>query len=113
MLAAVASHPERPKRLEPCFDDVPHWVRTFYWVPVLGRFAKDWMQRHGAYRPAEPPSSADPGDDDAGVREPRRPRPSAGAGAVALEEPFEDEQDGLTGSFYGGFEGSASPTSAA
>jgi hypothetical protein len=113
MLACVTAS-DRPVPLEPCFDGVPHWVRTFYWVPIIGWFAKDWMERHGAYRPAEPPSSADPGEDDPGVREPRRPRPFAGAGAVALEEPLEEILDDLADPSGGPYAGpAASPTSAA
>ena len=99
--------------MEPNFDDAPSWVRTFYWVPIIGFLARRWLESHGAYRPAEPPSSADPGG-DSGVREPRRPRPSAGAGAgaVALDEPIDDLLDGTSGS-YEPFAEPASPTSAA
>jgi hypothetical protein len=48
-------------------------------------FARAWMLRHGAFRPIEP---GDGFDDDAGVREPRRPKPSGGAGCVQLDEPI-------------------------
>jgi hypothetical protein len=75
----------RPVGLEPCFDGVPTWVRTFYWMPIWGRFARAWMLRNGAFRATEP---GDGFGDDAGVREPRRPKPSAGAGCVQLDEPL-------------------------
>jgi hypothetical protein len=98
--------------MEPCFAGVPGWVRTFYWMPILGSLARRWLRRLGAYRPAEPPSSSEPRDDGSAVREPRHPRPFAGAGAVALDEPIDDPLDGSTGA-YGSLEGPVSPTSAA
>jgi hypothetical protein len=79
---------DRPVEIEPCFAGVPTWVRTFYWTPICGRFARAWILRHGAFRPVEPGEPGNGFDDEAGVREPRRPKPSAGAGCVQLEEPF-------------------------
>jgi hypothetical protein len=76
----------------PDFDVAPAWVRTFYWMPLLGALARRWIESHGAYRQSGPPSPGR-GDDERGVREPRRPRPFAGAGAVEMEEPFDDEDD--------------------
>jgi len=69
------------------------WVRTFYWMPVLGRLAKRWMRGRGRYRPAPPPSGGEGWWDEPGVREPRRPSPLAGAGAVALDEPVSPSPD--------------------
>jgi hypothetical protein len=110
---------ERLSRLAlqvPDLDLPPAWVRTFYWMPIIGWFARGWIERHDAYRPAEPPAGPQgwTGDDpDAGTREPRRPRPLAGAGAVALEVPEEEslEYPGDPRPVY--FDEAASPTSAA
>jgi hypothetical protein len=100
----------------PDFDRVPTWVRTFYWMPIIGSFARAWIERHDAYRPAEPPAGPDgwTGDDpDAGTREPRRPRPFAGAGAVQLEVPEDDVLDPSDDPRPVFFDEAASPTSAA
>ena len=43
-------------------------------------------------RPPEPAIFPDDADPDAGVREPRRPRPHASGGAVALELPPETDE---------------------
>jgi hypothetical protein len=98
----------------PDFACAPSWVRTFYWTPLVGWLARRWIERHEAYRPAEPPS---PGElwDDSGVHEPRRPRPFAGAGAVEAEEPFEDEDEGGLDDGYAlvGFDEPGAPTTAA
>jgi hypothetical protein len=101
---------------EPDFERVPTWVRTFYWTPIIGRFARAWVERHDAWRPAAPPSGPAgwTGDDpDAGTREPRRPRPFAGAGAVQLEVPEDEPFDASGESRPVFFDGAASPTSAA
>jgi hypothetical protein len=44
----------RQEILEPDFDRVPTCVRTFYWVPIIGWFARAWIERHDAYRPDDP-----------------------------------------------------------
>jgi hypothetical protein len=45
------------------------------------------LQRRVPVGPSDPEGWELGGPDDAGVREPRRPSPLAGAGAVALPEP--------------------------
>jgi hypothetical protein len=102
------------RQVIPDFTDTPYWVRTFYWVPLIGALAKHWMRSRGRYRPAPPPSPGEGWDDD-GVREPRRPRPFAGAGAVEMEEPFGGEDAEWLGDDYvlAGREEPGAPTTAA
>jgi hypothetical protein len=108
-----AEYPRRHEALEPDFDRVPTWVRTFYWVPIIGWFARAWIDRHDAYRPAEPPQGRAGEDPDAGTREPRRPRPFSGAGAVQLEVPEEEPRESSDDPRPVFFDEAASPTSAA
>jgi len=113
-LGSGSASPECGRQVIPDFTDTPYWVRAFYWVPMIGVLAKRWMRSRGRYRPAPPPSSGEGWDDD-GVREPRRPSPFAGAGAVEMEEPFGDELDEWLGDDYAlaGREEPGAPTTAA
>jgi hypothetical protein len=71
----------------PRLDLAPAWVRVWYRTPFLDRYAHSWMWRHGMWEvsPPDKPSTSDGGE--SGVREPRRPRPPAGADAIRLDEP--------------------------
>lgn len=61
---------------------VPRWVRIWYALPLVDRYAYSWMWFHGGWLlqqaagPAGPPS--------AGVREPRRPAPDRPDAATVL-----------------------------
>lgn len=58
---------------------VPRWVRIWYRTPLVDRFAYEWMWWHGGWSVLAPGDTPPP---EAGVREPRRPHPSAPAGAA-------------------------------
>lgn len=78
--------------------ELPLWRRFWARLPFWSceRSLRVWMWYHGYYsvEPAEVlPESGPPPEDDAGVREPRRPIAPAGAGAVALELEPEPEED--------------------
>lgn len=63
-------------------DLLPTWVRIWYRLPFIDRYAYVWMWHHGCWEL----TADDPGfDDPAGVREPRRPRPTSPPDAVGLE----------------------------
>ncbi len=113
-LGACMGPVPRGWHLVPDFTDTPYWVRTFYWTPLIGGLAKHWMRARGRYRPTPPAKPGDGWHDD-GVREPRRPRPFAGAGAVALEVPFDDEDSEWLDENYAlaGLDEPGAPTTAA
>jgi hypothetical protein len=76
--------------------ELPLWRRVWARLPFwwCERSSRVWMWYHGYYsvRPTEVlPESGPPPEDDAGVREPRRPIAPASAGAVALELEPEDD----------------------
>jgi hypothetical protein len=52
-------------------DVVPWWVRVWYELPLIDRYAYAWMWAHGGWE-VLPPSAAPPGD-QAGAREPCDP----------------------------------------
>lgn len=54
-------------------DRVPLWVRVWYSMPLLDRYAYSWMWHHGGWDIVPP---LRPGPDEAGVREPAPPKPS-------------------------------------
>ena len=62
-----------PDGAMPRLDIVPWWVRLWYELPLIDRYAHAWMWAHGGWE-VRPPSTALPGD-QAGVPEPRRPEP--------------------------------------
>lgn len=62
---------------------MPRWVRVWYRIPFIDRYAYEWMWWHGGWAVLEP---AEPPRPDSGVREPRRPRPADPAGAAARAE---------------------------
>jgi hypothetical protein len=80
----------------PRLDVVPWWVRVWYEIPLIDRYAHVWMWAHGGWE-VRPPSPLPPGD-QAAVREPRQPllpeQPRGGAtnaargGPAGLREPF-------------------------
>jgi len=55
----------------PRLDVVPWWVRVWYEIPLIDRYAHVWMWAHGGWE-VRPPSPLPPGD-QAGVGEPRQP----------------------------------------
>jgi len=71
--------------------EMPALVRIWARTPVVSRFANVWIWRHGYFWVTPP--LIEPPDDDAGVREPRRPMAPASAGAIALELVPEPEQE--------------------
>jgi hypothetical protein len=52
-------------------DVVPWWVRVWYELPLIDRYAHAWMWAHGGWE-VRPPSTAPP-ENQAGVLEPRGP----------------------------------------
>lgn len=61
-------------------------------LPVLVLLAIRRLLNRNKIAPSEAPGSPPgPGRPNAGDREPRHPRPFAGAGAAALDEPSEDQ----------------------
>ncbi len=64
-------------------DRTPLWVRVWYRVPFLDRFAHAWLWRHGGFD-VVPPYGPD-GGGTAGVREPRRPHPPTGTLSAEAE----------------------------
>jgi hypothetical protein len=67
---------------------MPRWVRIWYRTPLIDRYAYEWMWWHGGWDVLVPTDNPEP-PPDAGVREPRRPRPAPPAGAAALTDPVE------------------------
>jgi hypothetical protein len=67
---------------------VPRWrgalLASVRWIPWAGRRVLDRMVRR--LLPGGPPAAGPDDEPGAGVREPRRPGPFAGAGAVALPD---------------------------
>jgi hypothetical protein len=61
---------------------MPLWVRLWYHLPAVDRFAYEWMWHHGGFD-ALPPGHM-PGD-PTGVREPRRPNPPLPSESAARE----------------------------
>lgn len=59
--------------LRPRLDRIPRWVRAWYRVPFLDRFAHAWMWDHGGWDIVPHPQ---PGPMESGVREPQVPKPS-------------------------------------
>ncbi len=57
---------------------MPRWVRVWYRVPLIDRYAYEWMWWRGGWSVFVPGDTPPP--PDAGDREPRRPRPNAPAG---------------------------------
>jgi hypothetical protein len=62
-----------PGGLRPRLDRVPRWVRIWYQVPFIDRYAHVWMWAHGGWDTDAPPGAAGP--ETAGVREPLGPPP--------------------------------------
>jgi hypothetical protein len=60
-----------PDGAKPRPDVMPWWVRVWYELPLLDRYAHAWMWAHGGWEVC-PPSGTPPGD-HAGVREPCDP----------------------------------------
>jgi hypothetical protein len=79
-----------PDGAKPRLDVVPWWVRVWYELPLLDRYAHAWMWAHGGWE-VRPPSTALAGD-QAGGREPRDPvLPGMPPGAVPAM-PQEEQQ---------------------
>ena len=72
-----------PEGLLPRPSRLPLWARVWYLAPCFRPWIYYWMWDHGGFD-VIPPRSA-PGD-PAGVREPRRPKPSGHSDAVAREQ---------------------------
>jgi hypothetical protein len=68
---------------------MPRWVRVWYRLPFVDRYAYEWMWWHGGWAVLTP-GDAPPDQDDgnSGDREPRVPRPIVGGGAAA--RPIDD-----------------------
>jgi hypothetical protein len=66
------------------------WVRVWYALPLLDRYAHAWMWAHGGWE-VRPPLGAPPGD-HAGVREPREPVPPGRQSGAALAIPQTEQQ---------------------
>jgi hypothetical protein len=66
-----------PDGATPRPDLTPWWVRAWYRMPFIDRYAHAWMWHHGALEviPADLAAGSD-GDGHAGVHEPRGPAPS-------------------------------------
>jgi len=90
-LAPRSEYSRRGWQFVPDFTDTPYWVRTFYWVPLIGGLAKHWMRTRGRYRPT-PPSSGEGWDED-GVREFKE-------GFGVFDEPKEDKEEQVSGYEY-------------
>ncbi len=69
----------------PNLQAMPRWVRVWYRFPFIDRYAYEWMWWHGGWWVLVPGDTSPP-PPDAGVREPRRPRPNGPAGFVAAHE---------------------------
>jgi hypothetical protein len=64
----------------PMLAAVPWWVRVWYRTPLIDRYAHEWMWWHGGWAVLVPGAAPPPDAGEAGVREPRQPRPVTGGG---------------------------------
>jgi hypothetical protein len=62
---------------------------TFERLREPARWMRAWLRRLRQSRLRSGPPDGGPADPDGGVREPRRPSPVSGAGAVAIPLPFD------------------------
>jgi hypothetical protein len=56
---------------------MPRWVRIWYLLPFVDRYAYAWMWHHGGWLLQQGAGPSTPPDADGGVREPRNPKPPA------------------------------------
>ena len=66
---------------------MPRWVRVWYRIPFIDRYAYEWMWWRGGWAVLVPGEQPPP--PDIGVREPRRPLPvvQTGAASELIEAP--------------------------
>lgn len=64
---------------------MPRWVRIWYGLPWIDRYAYSWMWWHGGW--AVPVKHSQPPPPASGVREPRRPPPKSPVSTAQLGRP--------------------------
>ncbi len=82
-----------PGGLRPRLERIPRWVRVWYRLPFIDRYAHAWMWRHGGWDVDA--ASGFAGPDVSGVREPRRPHPTPVLGSA--EQAIEGHDPGMAG----------------
>jgi hypothetical protein len=80
-----------PAGAKPRPDVMPWWVRAWYELPLLDRYAHAWMWAYGGWEVRPPPSSVPPGE-HAGVREPRDPALPGRRSGAALAIPQAEQE---------------------
>lgn len=73
-----------PGGARPNIREMPLWVRVWHMMPLLDRFAYEWMWWHGLWLVV---ADWHPPPPDAQVREPRQPQSPRPAADVRLEPP--------------------------
>lgn len=69
-----------PPGIQARADRMPRWVRVWFHLPFVDRYAYSWMWHHGGW------DVVPPDEPDAGVREPGATKPQLPVGRIALKQ---------------------------